>query len=78
MVVQRKQGETPFFPANRFFILSCSNILMVTRHMGGGGAKTAWTDADPLLFQILSRTASHGLPNLQRNRLPLAGKRDGK
>lgn len=34
------------------------------------------TGADPLFFQILSRAASHGLPNFQRNCLPLAGKRD--
>lgn len=30
-----------------------------------------------LFFQILSRTASHGLPNFQRNRLPMARKHDG-
>ena len=36
----------PFFPANRFLILSCSNILMVTRQMGAGGAKTVWRGLD--------------------------------
>lgn len=53
------------------------------RQMKAGDGKTIWEVVDwcwyPYLFfiQILSRTASHGLPNFQRNRLPMAGKRDG-
>lgn len=88
MAAQRKQGEPLFFPDHSSLNLSCSDILAATflretipkwRQERQRLYEKSWIDADPFiffLFQILSRTATYGLPNFQRNRLPMAGKCD--
>lgn len=72
----------PLFPFVMFLILSLQREAIVKwRQETQRLYEKSWIDADTLIFfyfiQILSRTASHGLPNFQRNRLPMAGKRDG-